>query len=493
MAAEVSFLPAWRARTLLPGRRPLPHARTLGGLLALGALFSACQTTAREPRTASGQLDLTRRSGVGAPETDMSGGDALIEPRLYPGGSWLPVHGPVLSSLTVDVRAGGHTVQALLDTGAEYTVLSPALAEKLGVVPIAGAPLHGLDAHGTAFTLRDGILPVLHIGGIELRNIRVRVGGVDAALFLVGANVLVHLELYLALDRGVVGVFPAGKGPRAADDAVLPLEPLRGLRTVRGEADAAHGTVPLAFLLDTGASATGVALLTGLNAGLPTDLRFVNRMMGAASAHEHRGVFALPALSMHGVGDTRHNVGPVFALGAVRDGADGSGLLGLDVLGRQRTLIAMGKNEVRMRPWPARGSTRSDGPNRRTCRADGARVPCVAVALKPGAGEQVCLDVRVDPVFAGHSMLVIADHYDAQGGALAGGALSSVYFTVPAEGWHQCVPMPAGMQTLGVTAASGTRLVRVAVDTPGWPCGAERTACAITSGVLPKREAAGRP
>lgn len=421
---------------------------------------------------------------------DVDGAEVADVKEAHPDAIWLPLQQPLMQhSLDVVVLVDGQPVVATLDTGAMVTAMSSTLAQRLGLSErVAQSRDHMpiTDAHGQAGQASRVLVSTLGFAQQWIDDASVWVFPSERETFLIGMDHLQRYDLYLVIDQGYVGLFPAGQGPRHDDDTVIPLIPGERSVLVRARAPGARGTAEATMVIDTGAEFTTFPSAPALEAGVPADLRFKATTLGVASEQRHEGMFRIDHLA---VGDV--DVGAVFAREATGNGGNGPGLLGLDVLARTRTLIVTsGKPELRLAPLPRRPAFVSASPGGFPCQG-----PCVAVGLvalplelraelvrqqvqdilaaaaadqlRGGRGDVasgrrtyalprdqrsdgVCLDVDVDPAYADR---VVEFAVTDVAGELGGNALT-VRLRVPAGGLHDCIDLPASTAPLGLRAGT---------------------------------------
>jgi len=73
--------------------------------------------------------------------------------------------------LETDISVNGVEVSWLLDTGANQSVVTRSVAERLGLTPLPGTAATGSGITGIKSPLRAAILPTLRIGGAVLHNV----------------------------------------------------------------------------------------------------------------------------------------------------------------------------------------------------------------------------------------------------------------------------------------------------------------------------------
>lgn len=431
------------------------------------------------------------------PAVSAFGSDVSDLPRLYPHGDWVPLVGPLLSMQVVtSVEVNGRTHNAVLDTGAMGTTLSEPVAQRLGLLDAGtprGAPVRAVDAHGDVIIGEKVKLGALRLGRHTWSNVTVTVLGKSPDLFLVGADLLQEVDLYIAADEALVGVFPAGAAPRRADERVVKLDRSDRQLMVSGAADGRERTrFPL--LIDTGAWNTSVPASIGINGGIPADLTFSAITVGVAGEQETRGRFLLRPLLL-GADDI--GVGRVLAIASTLEGGEGFGLLGNDVFMRFHTIVSFRDRELRMRPLVARTAARTRGPAAAACVDDrGSRVPCISVALVEHAGASapddlpgVCMQIDVDRAFAGQTIELAITADDADDISLWNGGAIRAYLSVDGSGSHHCFTLWRQLDRLqkaNTPFGPGAPLTLRWVRTEGvqWPCDPMKTRCITFTGPL---------
>jgi predicted aspartyl protease len=434
---------------------------------------------------------LASAAGVRDPAMSGLGSDVSDLPRLYPNGEWLPIEAPLLSmQLIVNVGVNGRVVPAVLDTGAMGTTMSEPVAVRLGVLSDdtpKGMPVRAVDAHGDVIFGEKVQLGSLELGHRRFNAVNVTVLGNSPDLFLIGADVLAGVDLFIAADEGIVGIFPAGSAPRRTGDVVVPLKAGDRQLVVAGTA-VGREKARFDFLVDTGAWNTSVPAVVGVNAGIPADLAYSSITVGVAGEQEARGRFVMAPLLL---GAAEVPVGRVLAVSSTIDGGEGFGLLGNDVLMRFHTIISFRSAELRFRPLPERRHERAAGPQGARCVRDGASVPCVSVKLAtstlPPADDDwpgVCLQVDVDPAYARQTIELAITAEDAAHISLFNGGAIRAYVSADATGAHHCFPLWPQLQRLGLTKDSHLTLRWVRTEGVRWPCDPMKTRCVSFTGPL---------
>jgi predicted aspartyl protease len=419
------------------------------------------------------------------PATTPLGSDSAASPARYPNADWLPLEGPLLSGqLVVTVEIDGKSVRAILDTGSMVSVISePFMRELELVVEKTGSSVQ--DAHGEKVEGRRTSARLLQIGRRVFNDVSMLVFGEQPFRLLLGADVLHRLDLVVAADEGLLGVFDAGAAPVDDSAMIVPLTPMRTLFTVTGRANGRRGTATFPLLIDTGASLTAVPARSGMAAGLPADLSFSSMTVSMGGHQEMRGRFVLDPLVLEPTGVV---IPRVFAHAGVIDGGGSFGLLGNDVLFRFRTTISFARQMLLFVPLARRPAHRPRGPDGVTC--DDA---CVTVALRrqvpDGAAVENtrsdrCLSARVSRAFAGRTVEMAILGFTTDGTQLPGGI--RVLTTVGPAGIDECLALPLGMaKTWPDDAALSIQHLRT--EAVRWSCDPLATHCVQFTGPLPQR------
>ncbi len=163
-----------------------------------------------------------------------------------------------IGSLVSEFTINGVREQWLLDTGANYSVVTRRFAERLGVTPLAGSAMVGSGLTGLKSPLQAAILPQLQVGGAVLSNVvlvilddaNLRIGsGADAYQI----NAILGYPVLRALGRITFtqrGEFLAGEAAHKTPGVPMFM---RGLTpAIECEIEGQR----LLFTFDTGASST---------------------------------------------------------------------------------------------------------------------------------------------------------------------------------------------------------------------------------------------
>jgi predicted aspartyl protease len=189
----------------------------------------------------------------------------------------------------------GTEVPMLLDSGAFYSMLSPAIAAELKL-PLRNLP-HGLDISGVTGPIdaKQTLVEKVGLLGAELRNIEFLVGGNELGsgiMGLLGRNILSAADTEYDLAHGAVRLsFPKGACEKTnfahwagqAPVVVVPLEPEHHKDTAIRVNVGINGKPTLA-LLDSGVSRTALTLRAARRAGIEErDLKPSGRVRGAGA------------------------------------------------------------------------------------------------------------------------------------------------------------------------------------------------------------------
>lgn len=190
---------------------------------------------------------------------------------------WLPWAQSGVLAPTVEVDVGGRTVHALIDSGAQFSVIDRALADQVAVRSAFDMPVmaHGVGGEGQ---MGRGARMDLGLGPLRIEGLRAAVlnlgplagpDGLNTPLIL-GHDVLSRLVLHLDTDRRRLSL--TLPGTYAPPPGLAPVATLR-----RGRALVSPVTVeghPIEAVVDTGASSLlslkrSVAEAAGLLDGRP--------------------------------------------------------------------------------------------------------------------------------------------------------------------------------------------------------------------------------
>lgn len=418
------------------------------------------------------------------PTTTALGSDRPTLPDRHPMADWLPLEGPLLSGqLVVTVEIEGHHVRAIVDTGSQVSIVSEPFARDLELTPDPQTTAI-VDAHGGRVDGKRARASSLLVGRRVFRDVSFLVLGDQPFRVLLGADVLHRLDLVIAPDEGLLGVFDASAAP--IDDAVvIPLSPMRTLLTVTARAKGKKSDTQFPLLVDTGASLTAIPARVGMDAGLPADLSFSSTTLSMGGAQENRGRFVLDALVFDPPGHAVHNV---YANAGVIDRGQTFGLLGNDVLFRTRTTLSFQRALLALAPIPRRPAARTAGPEGTVC--DGACVQ-VELARRAPSGKAVeqsrsdrCLKTRVSRAYSGRTLEMAVVGFSKHDAPLPGGI--RVLTTVGPAGVDVCLPLPLGMARSWPDDAR-LSILHLRAEAVRWSCDPLETHCAVFTGPLSRR------
>lgn len=479
---------------------------------AEGGASSAAPSSTSSPRGAPAP-----RSPLLEPERSPEGSDLSPLPARYPTAAWVPIEAPLLSmQLVTAVEVNGKRGKAVLDTGAMSTVMSVPMAMELGVLSEytpAGRKVRVHDAHGDLIEGERLPLGSLRIGTHRWVDAEVLVIGKQPDLFLVGADLLRSVDLYIAADEGLVGLFEAGEAPFEAEDREVSLVVSDRQLQVKASARGTRGdAVVFPLIVDTGASGTTVPALVGVNGGLAADLSYESRTLAVGGESQTRGRFVLDPLFL---GDEAVAAGRVLAIGSTIGRGEGAGLLGNDVMMRHHTILSWARGKMWLRSPAPRPAVRTAGPGGRSCNTalpdelrpeagnespapSGEERPCIRVALRKPAPNVVmpddampnlCLEVDVAPAYAGKTLELAVTAEDARGEALFNGGALRAFLTIGAEGEHGCFTLWRQLERLGLDDKTRIQLRWVRTEGLLWPCDPMRTHCLTFTGPLARLHA----
>lgn len=273
---------------------------------------------------------------------------AVFDPDAASGGWTAFLGGPQLVSVAATI--GGLAVGALVDSGAQTSVIDRAAAARLGVragalLPllaygVTGAPQVGHAAIADV-TLGGVFLPRLHMAVLDLQPI---VQATDRLVELViGQDVLRRVAVDIDFPQGRLALRPSGARPSGAALSALPTR-LRGHELVARVAVEGRA---LEAVVDTGSSsALALSERAARAAGLLAPGRVVRTETGVTfgGAGTDRLV-TVDSLTLAGRRPLRHAAVQVFptpsGLGQAPDA-----LLGVGALLRDRVLLDLGRGEL---------------------------------------------------------------------------------------------------------------------------------------------------
>jgi predicted aspartyl protease len=180
-----------------------------------------------------------------------------------------------IGSRVAELKVNGVKEQWLLDTGANYSVVSKSFAEKIGLKVRSGFAEQGSGLTGLKSSLQAGVLPSMQVGGATLHNVVILVVS-DANLKINFGGKSYQIAAILGYpvfqSMGVItftqnGEFEAGKAARRAGNGIAMY-----MRRLVPVVNLGVNGVNLPFTLDTGASGTDLSVRyyeRFKNSGLP--------------------------------------------------------------------------------------------------------------------------------------------------------------------------------------------------------------------------------
>jgi len=275
-------------------------------------------------------------------------------PIFSAGGSsgWLPFADPLQAMPIVSAVVNGTPVRALLDSGAQSSVIDRALVQRLGISTTAFSPfVIGFGVSGAAQFGRAAEIAV-GLGGMTLQGLRAAVFDVAS----ISRATRRPFELILGQDMLKVLVadidFP---GARLAFHAPEAHDLPEGARSVAARTEGRELIVPLQVedraleaMLDTGASA---ALALSLEAAEAAGL-LADRPIGWAPSVTFGGmsqdrVVRVDSLSV--AGQTLRNV-EVHIYEPDRRAPVPQGLVGVEAFDRHRLILDLGRGRLHLAP-----------------------------------------------------------------------------------------------------------------------------------------------
>ena len=283
--------------------------------------------------------------GAASPSGAAAAGPAECQPRLQ---AELPLLGggrPMLVAAKID----GSPVTMIVDTGAQWTAVTPDVAKRLGMpADTWNGGLHrGVGSFGNNV---NAVARSFEIAGLRLENRSLAVAPLAFNLDvsppfagLLGGDFLYRFDLDIDLPRHRLGLYQSGGCGRAPWGAAAVI-PLVKSATNRLNLPVAIDGHPFRAILDTGASVSLITVPNALRAGvtaatLQQDLAVVGRGVGPQPFATRRHVFADVQV---GPEHSRH---VEMAIGGKLIGG-GDMLLGLDYLSRRRVFVSYARRQM---------------------------------------------------------------------------------------------------------------------------------------------------
>lgn len=240
---------------------------------------------------------------------------------------------------TIDATLTVNGVQApwILDTGADFSVVTASLAQRLGVKPSSEAAHTKGGTNGIENTIHLGLLPELKLGGVTIRNIVLLIFDDESLRFDLGANATYQINGILGYPvfQSLGAATFTSDGHFVADAVAEP--PGRSSRLFMNKLTLlVEGTVEgrkLLFALDTGADRS--RLTQRFYKEFPDEFRSLKTdslQTGGAGGITKTEVYRLPqeTIQIGGQDVILHNVPALpFLLGTEID--DSYGNLGRDI------------------------------------------------------------------------------------------------------------------------------------------------------------------
>lgn len=176
--------------------------------------------------------------------------------------------------LVVPAGIDGKWLNLLVDTGAERTVISEDVVERLGLKRDTSSVTRSMGMGGT-YTSHDALIPGLVLGGVRFPVKRVAVGQFRfgpgfSADGLLGSDVLLAFDLDIDVPQRTLTFYRARRCPDVRPPWNEPYERIAGVKGVRDrmlipiELDGVSGM----GIFDTGAQATSIGARMGARLGL---------------------------------------------------------------------------------------------------------------------------------------------------------------------------------------------------------------------------------
>ena len=314
----------------------------LGAALLGGALLAGC---AHPQPILAGRVDPER---IAAPTDAKTPRNCIIRKRAS-----LPVRIQGLPLVTAQIN--GKPATLVLDTGAEFLILSSAAAARLGVSKRYDFQ-RSMTGIGKTVATGDARLDSMRLGGASIAYPRALVGDVSIDLGgtsvdgLLGASPLADFDLDLDLPHGRLDLYD-----RLECDSLRPpwsgryatLETTRSLSQHPFMSVSVNGR-KLTASIDSGAQRTVIAARAAAPAGIGAD----SQLPGPALQTRGMAGETLPA-SLHLLRDFRVGGipvrGPVMVVAAALP-SDIDALLGLDFLLGHRVWLSYGSRRIFIQP-----------------------------------------------------------------------------------------------------------------------------------------------
>ena len=268
---------------------------------------------------------------------------------VEPPGVELTLHRTPVGLLAVDVTLAGRQVRAALDTGLSGTLLTPALANRLGLVAAARSTV--VDAAGHERPLLLAAEVAVSWGGVgsTLPWVgwtpgAIELPGSDGLEAVVGADALAGVDVLIDPGRRRLRVAPAGALAAWIDGDAIAVAEIEGRPALEVALEKVGGDAGrLQFVIDSGANTvvlfgaaaasalaragrSGQAIMNAALGARPTDLVRLGRARAGARSLRLGSAAALPEV----LDRSEAGLVPLEALGPLR----------LDMASRSATLSA---------------------------------------------------------------------------------------------------------------------------------------------------------
>jgi tetratricopeptide (TPR) repeat protein len=244
---------------------------------------------------------------------------------------------------------GGRAIDMTLDTGADQTVITPEIATRSSVVPIATLQSAGVGDTGVGFRdMQIARADQLQVGSLKIRNVTTLIKapamrGLPAREKESFSPLALGLSMTIDYGRRVLTM--AHELPAGEYDTRMPLR-VRRLAFVRV---LINGTTPASFALDTGGAASAISRATAVELNVDPAVRRIPVRVYGSSGWDRRA-FLMPYVDVQlaqgvGIEDQSLVVLNLDAPSALL-GFNIGGVLGHEFLSRYVVAIDLGRHEV---------------------------------------------------------------------------------------------------------------------------------------------------
>jgi len=279
-------------------------------------------------------------------------------PAVHPPGSDAVLRRTPAGLLATEVTLAGTQVVAALDTGASLTLVAPALAARLGLVPSARSTV--VDASGrerplllaAAVPLRWGDLAVA-LPWVGWTPGAAALPGADGLAAVLGADALAGADVLIDAGRRRLRVAPAGALAAWVDGDPVAVRAIDGRPAIELEVEGGDGaTARLPLVIDSGADAV---VLFGAAAARAARERSSTRRGATLTTASGAAAAVTVALGRAQAGARALRLGRAVVMPELVDRVE-AGLLPLEALGSVRLDLASGSAvlaaRLRSRPLP---------------------------------------------------------------------------------------------------------------------------------------------